>query len=214
MRRCSWTTALTFSSAHWLTLCPRIDWPFSACDGDVLQGVAWCGKLLDEWVFGMPAQIHRLVQYALCVCVIVLMSNAGMCVCRNTMLYLCCYRMELWPLSRQHSCVAIGLGVRGSSRRLRDNKLPPPPLPHTGRHNAPPRQHPLPWDRRTETGLVWVSHGNRCIQRTCIRLQESFKSFKSNCWLFPYLLLNVLNHDHSWLSWESNVRLTMSSCWM
>lgn len=44
--------------------------------------------------------------------------------CMNTMPRLCCYRMELWPLSCQHSCVAIGLGVHGSSRRLRDNNPP------------------------------------------------------------------------------------------
>lgn len=44
--------------------------------------------------------------------------------CMNTMPRLCCYRMELWPLSCQHSCVAIGLGVHGSSRRLGDNNPP------------------------------------------------------------------------------------------
>jgi len=81
------------------------------------------------------ACLHRCIVCSsiayVCVCVIVVMANTCMCVymsvcaCMNTMLCLCCYRMELWPLSCQHSCVAIGRGVHGSSRRLRDNKLPP-----------------------------------------------------------------------------------------
>lgn len=58
-----------------------------------------------------------------CVCVIVVMANACSA-CMSTMPHLCCYRMELWPLSCQHSCVAIGLGAHGSSRRLGDNNLP------------------------------------------------------------------------------------------
>lgn len=43
--------------------------------------------------------------------------------CMSTMPHLCSYRMELWPLSHQHSCVATGLGVHGSSCRLWDNNL-------------------------------------------------------------------------------------------
>ena len=138
MRRSSWTTALlsrslTLSHARSLTLCPRIDWPFSPSDGDVLQGVAWCGKLVDEWAFGMLAQMHSFSPVSfMCVCACVCYcSNSKcmhmcvcVCACMNTMLFLCCYRMELWPLSCQHSCVAIGPGVRGSSRRLGDNNLP------------------------------------------------------------------------------------------
>lgn len=84
----------------------------------------------------MLAQMHSLLRYScMCVCIIVVMANACMCVyecvcaCMNTMPRLCCYRMELWPLSCQHSCVAIGPGVHGSSRRLGDNNPPQPPLP-------------------------------------------------------------------------------------
>lgn len=49
------TSSLTPSCS--LAHCPRIDWPFSACDGDVRRGVAWCGNPVDEWVFGMPVSI-------------------------------------------------------------------------------------------------------------------------------------------------------------
>lgn len=41
--------------------------------------------------------------------------------CMNTKPRLCCYRMELWPLSCQHSCVAIGPRVHSNSHRHRDN---------------------------------------------------------------------------------------------
>lgn len=112
--------------------------------------VARCGKLVDEWAFGMLALDACLPRYSLCVCDC---SNAEcmqvcayVCVraCMNTMPRLCRYRMELWPLSRQHSCAAIGLGVHGSSRRLGDNNPLPSPSPQAspplaGSHNAPLR---------------------------------------------------------------------------
>lgn len=144
--------SLSLLLARSLAHCPQIDWPFSACDGDVLWGggVARCGKLVDEWAFGMLALDACLPRYSLCVCDC---SNAEcmqvcayVCVraCMNTMPRLCRYRMELWPLSRQHSCAAIGLGVHGSSRRLGDNNPLPSPSPQAspplaGSHNAPLR---------------------------------------------------------------------------
>lgn len=75
-------------------------------------------------------------QYSLCVCSngeymhVCVYTSVCVCVCcMNTMPRLCCYRMELWPLSCQHSCVAIGRGVHGSSRRLGDNNPPNPTFP-------------------------------------------------------------------------------------
>lgn len=97
-------------------------------------GVARCGKL----VFGILTHMHNLT-CILYVCFIVVMANVCVCVrvCASTIAHLCCYRMQLWSLSRQHSFVAAGLGNASSSRRLGDNHLPTLPSPLGGSHNAP-----------------------------------------------------------------------------
>ncbi len=100
-----------------------------------------------------------------CVCVIVVMANACMCVYT-------CVCVPVW--TQCPACVAIEwsyglcpvsilvllLASECMAAPAGSGTITPPPSPPlAGSHNAPLRQHPSPWDRRPETGPLWVSHG-------------------------------------------------------
>ena len=118
-----------------------------------------------------------------------------MCVCvracMSTMPRLCCYRMELWPLSCQHSCVAIGLGVHGSSRRLRDNNLPTLFLHSLGVTMPFYGSTHHPESDVHDTGLSRVSHAEPASRSPTQGREYGERGF---------LLKNMLGRSVCWLS--------------
>lgn len=156
-------------------------------------GVAWCGKLVDEWVFVILTHMHNLTWYTLCGCIIVVMANVYVCMSVYAQ-YPACVAIELsyslCPVSIL--LFATGLGVLAVPAGPGTITSPPSrplvsraTMHHYGRHSQKQSEMGVAmWYQRPESPQRERVDKIRCVMCSVLSHQLWFNNKgKNSIWL-------------------------------